>query len=143
MRARLSLVAALAVLALPVAAIAADGLTQRTAILTAYAAKARAADPSFVGFSAERGEKLFRTAWGKGDARTPACMSCHTADPRTSGRNAKTGRAIDPVAVSVNPVRFTDAAEVDRQFIRDCKSVLGRDCTALERGDYITFMAGQ
>ena len=143
MKARLSLVAALAVLALPIAAIAADGLTQRNAILAAYAAKARAADPSFAGFSAERGEKLFRTAWGKSDARTRACTSCHTPDPRNSGRNAKTGRAIDPVAVSANPVRFTDAAEVDRQFNRDCKSVLGRDCTALERGDYITFMAGQ
>ena len=143
MKARLSLVAAIAVLALPIAAIAADGLTQRNAILAAYAAKARAADPGFVGFSAERGETLFRATRGGGDARTPACTSCHTADPRKSGRNAKTGRTIDPVAVSANPVRFTDAAEVNRQFTRDCKSVLGRDCTAQERGDYITFMAGQ
>ncbi len=143
MKARLSLVATLAVLALPIAAIAADGPAQRNAILSAYAEKARAADPGFAGFSAARGEKLFLTLWSGGDARTPACTSCHTGDPRNNGRNAKTGRAIDPVAVSVNPVRFTDAAEVDRQFIRDCKSVLGRDCTAQERGDYITFMAGQ
>ena len=38
---------------------------------------------------------------------------------------------------------MTDKATVEKQFGRDCKSVLGRDCTAVEKGDYITFMAGQ
>ena len=63
--------------------------------------------------------------------------------PRQPGRNAKTGRPIDPVAVSANPKRFIDAAEVEKQFGRDCKNVLGRACTAREKGDYITFMAEQ
>ena len=72
-----------------------------------------------------------------------SCTSCHTDNPKNAGRNAKTGRPIDPVAVSVNPSRFTDAGDVEKQFTRDCKSVLGRACTPLEKGDYITFMAGQ
>ncbi|WP_374468044.1 DUF1924 domain-containing protein [Ferrovibrio sp.] len=131
-----------AVIILPLAALAA-GNTERAAILADYVAKARVADPGFAGFSAPRGEALFRGSFTGGDARTPSCMSCHTADPRQPGRNAKTGRPIDPVAVSADPRRYTDAAQVDKHFTRDCKSVLGRDCTPLERGDYITFMMGQ
>ena len=124
---------------LPLIALAGD--PRRDALLADYAAEARRADPA--GFSARRGESLFRTRWAGGDARTPSCTACHTADPHQSGQNAKTGRPIDPVAVSVNPQRFTDKATVEKQFARDCRSVLGRSCTALEKGDYITFMAGQ
>lgn len=112
---------------------------RRDAILADYAK----ADSGHAGFSASRGETLFRTQWKGGDERTPACTACHTDNPRQSGRNAKTGRPIDPVAVSVNPKRFTDAGEVEKQFARDCKNVLGRECTAREKGDYITFMMGQ
>lgn len=93
--------------------------------------------------SAQRGEALFRTAFGSGDARTPSCTSCHTADPRQPGRNAKTGRPMDPLAASVNPSRFTDADEVEKHFLRDCKSVLGRQCSAQEKADFMTFMIGQ
>lgn len=139
MKGRLLVVAALSLL--PFIALAAD--PRRAALLTDYAAEARRADPAFTTFSAQRGETLFRTRSTAGDARTPSCTTCHTANPRQPGQNAKTGRPIDPVAVSVNPQRFTDKATVEKQFARDCKSVLGRECTALERGDYITFMAGQ
>jgi mono/diheme cytochrome c family protein len=134
-----SLAASLALL--PVLALAVDA--RREALLADYAAEARRADPGFAGFSSKRGEALFRMSWTGGDPRTPSCTACHTADPRQAGRNAKTGRPIDPVAVSVSPQRFTDKATVEKQFGRDCKSVLGRDCTAVEKGDYITFMAGQ
>lgn len=118
--------------------VATAGDARRNAILAEYALQAGGA-----AFSAQRGETLFRTAWAGGDERTPACTSCHTNDPRAQGRNAKTGRPIDPVAVSANAKRFTDMAEVEKQFGRDCKSVLGRDCTSLEKGDYITFMGKQ
>jgi hypothetical protein len=136
---RLLLAATVAVL--PIVALAGD--VRRDRILADYAAKARAADPGFTAFSAQRGETLFRTTWSGGDARTSSCTACHTADPRKPGRNAKTGRPIEPVAVSANPGRFIDAATVEKQFTRDCKSVLGRECTPLEKGDYITYMAGQ
>jgi mono/diheme cytochrome c family protein len=115
----------------------------RDTILAEFATQARKADPAFSGFSAQRGEKIFRTNWNGGDERTPSCTSCHTDNPKQPGKNAKTGRPIDPVAVSVNPKRFTDIADVEKQFGRDCKNVIGRDCTPTEKGDYITFMAGQ
>ncbi|MGE5149097.1 MAG: DUF1924 domain-containing protein [Rhodospirillaceae bacterium] len=136
-----SLLVAAALALMPAVVTAQDA--RRTALLSDYGAEAQRLDPGFTAFSAARGEALFRTPWGGGDARTPSCTACHTADPRQTGRNAKTGRPIDPVAVSINPRRFTDKVEVEKQFARDCRSVLGRECTPLERGDYITFMAGQ
>lgn len=116
---------------------------QRQAILDGYLKQVRAADPGFAGFSAARGETVFRNRFAGGDQRTPACTACHTDDPRAPGRNAKTGRGIEPVAVSANAKRFTDIDEVEKQFGRDCKTVMGRDCTPLEKGDYITFMMGK
>lgn len=138
----LVLAGALALAAVPLPALAADA-ADRAAILDGYAAEARAADPAFTGFDAAAGETLFRTRWAGGDARTPACTTCHTDDPRSPGRNAKTGRPIEPVAVSVKADRFTDIDEVEKQFRRDCEAVLGRACTAREKGDYITFMQEQ
>lgn len=82
---------------LPVTVLAADGA--RDALLASYATQAKKVDP-FAAFSAQRGETLFRTKWAKGDERTPSCTSCHTDNPRNPGQNAKTGRAIEPVAVS-------------------------------------------
>lgn len=137
----LIMAAAAALLAIPPAARAAD--PARDAVLAEYAARARAADPAFTGFSAARGEALFRGSFTGGDARTPSCMSCHTADPRQPGRNAKTGRPIEPAAVSADPKRYADPAQVAKHFDRDCKSVMGRTCTPVESGDYITFMMGK
>jgi hypothetical protein len=78
---------------------------------------------------------------GSGEAN--ACAACHTPDPRCPGQHVKTGRSIKPMAVSANPARFTDPADVEKRFRRDCKNVLGRACTSAEKGDFISFLAGQ
>ncbi|MCR6631854.1 MAG: DUF1924 domain-containing protein [Magnetospirillum sp.] len=114
----------------------------RDAILAAYAAQARAADPAFAGWSPARGEALYRSR-NAVNPDAPSCASCHTDDPTRPGRHVRTGRAIEPVAVSANPKRFTDAEKVEERFARDCKSVLGRVCTAVEKGDYVAFMAAR
>lgn len=118
------------------------GEPARDAILDAYARQAKAETPGFAGFSAARGEALYRGSHAGGNPQTSACASCHTADPRLPGRNVKTGRPIKPMAVSVEPGRFTDAADVEKRFGRDCSNVLGRPCTAQEKGDFITFLSG-
>ncbi|MFQ5765138.1 MAG: DUF1924 domain-containing protein [Rhodospirillales bacterium] len=111
----------------------------RDAILAGLAAKARAAAPAFAGFSAERGKVLFLTRHGGGKPQTPACATCHTSDPRAMGKT-RAGKSIDPMAVSKTPGRFTDPKKVAKWFRRNCKSVLGRECTPVEKGDFITFM---
>jgi hypothetical protein len=130
----LTLVAAAAVLA------TGSGDPRRDAIFAGYAAEATAADPGFAGFSAERGRALYTGPHQGGSGEANACAACHTPDPRRPGQHVKTGRAIEPMAVSVNPARFTDAADVEKRFRRDCKNVLGRACTPTEKGDFITFL---
>ncbi|WP_376960034.1 DUF1924 domain-containing protein [Azospirillum sp. A26] len=123
-------------------ALAASGDAERTRILDGYAAQAKA--PDFTGFSAERGQALYLGPHAGGTvAETPACASCHTRDPAATGRHYKTGRDILPMAVSANPKRFTDPAEVEKRFGRDCVNVLGRACTAREKGDFITFLSNR
>lgn len=90
--------------------------------------------------SAERGHAFFLATPGGGNADTPSCSTCHTADPRAEGRT-RAGKAIAPMAVSKTPDRFTDAAKVDKWFRRNCDSVLGRECTAAEKADILTYFA--
>lgn len=130
--------AALVVVALgAVPALAAD--PARDAIVAAYAAQAKQQDAGFAGFSAARGEALYRSRHTV-NPEIASCSTCHTDDPTKPGRHAKTGRVIEPVAVSANPKRFIEADKVEERFMRDCKSIFGRVCTATEKGDYLTFL---
>jgi hypothetical protein len=115
----------------------------RDGILADLSAQAKQADPAFAGFSAERGQALYRSKHGTGDPNVTACTSCHGDDPKAASQNVKTGKAIEPMAVSTNPKRYTNRADVEKWFRRNCKDVLGRECTAVEKGDFITFMMAQ
>ncbi len=114
----------------------------RARILADYLAAAKQQDSNFSGFSATRGEAFYHAKHTGGKKATPSCTSCHTDNPRKAGRT-RAGKTIEPVAVSVAPQRFTDAAKVEKWFRRNCKSVLGRECTPAEKGDYITYMMNQ
>ena len=137
---RAAAAAAVALLALGSPALADPA---RDAILATLADQAKQADPAFAGFSAERGAALYRAEHGTKDPNVKACASCHGADPTAAGQNVKTGKAIEPMAVSANPKRYTDAAETEKWFRRNCKDVLGRECTPVEKGDFITFLVGK
>ncbi|NMG46910.1 DUF1924 domain-containing protein [Azoarcus communis] len=110
--------------------------------LAAYATEAKTANPAFAGFSAARGEQLYITRFGLGKPDTPACTTCHGNDPRTSGETL-TGKHIDPVALSVSPGRYADSAKVEKWFRRNCNEVLGRECTPLEKGDWLAFVGSR
>lgn len=88
--------------------------------------------------SAESGKAFFLANQTGGGADTPSCTSCHTADPKAMGQ-ARTGKPIEPMALSVNPKRFTDTAFVDKWFGRNCDSVLGRECTPAEKANVLAY----
>jgi hypothetical protein len=111
-------------------------------LLDFYANEAKASDLGFSGFSAERGEHLFRTRFSTGKPDTPSCTTCHTADPTKPGQT-RAGKDIEPMAASANPKRYSDQAKTEKWFGRNCNNVLGRECTAKEKGDFITFMLSQ
>lgn len=87
-------------------------------------------------FSAHRGRALFND----GTKSEWSCATCHTVDPRREGRHATTSRPIAPLAPSANPRRFTDAAKVEKWFRRNCRDVLGRECTSTEKGDVLVWL---
>jgi hypothetical protein len=101
-----------------------------------YESLARKEAPGFGGLSASRGAAFFRTTHGN----DWSCATCHTANPAGQGRHARTGNIVQPLAPSANAERFTDAAKVEKWFRRNCGDVLGRACTAQEKGDVVAFL---
>ncbi|MCU0935544.1 MAG: DUF1924 domain-containing protein [Gammaproteobacteria bacterium] len=104
--------------------------------LRAFESEARTAGPSFSGFSARRGEQFFAARQG----REWSCASCHTENPAAVGIHAKTGRPIQALAPAANGDRFTRAEKVEKWFRRNCNDVLGRSCTAAEKGDVLAYL---
>ena len=102
----------------------------------AFAAEARGADPAFAGFSAARGERFFGATHGK----EWSCATCHGATPTGPGEHAVTGKRIEPLAPAANPERFTRPAAVEKWFKRNCNDVVGRPCTAQEKGDVLAWL---
>lgn len=124
--------------ALALALISTSGIAgPREDLLAQYAAAAKSG-----GFSAARGQILHTQNFAGGKPDTPACTSCHGKDTRGAGRTPA-GKAIEAVAVSVTPTRYTDAAKVEKWFKRNCTEVLGRECTPQEKGDWLTYVISQ
>ena len=111
-------------------------------IIAGYAAQAKQIDQGFKEFSAKRGEDFFLSSPATGKPDLPSCTACHTKNPMNAGRT-RAGKEIAPMAVSRTPDRFMDIKKVEKWFRRNCKSVLGRTCTSLEKGDFLTFMVNQ
>lgn len=92
--------------------------------------------PGFKGFSAARGESFYKAT----SSNKLSCASCHTENPAAQGKHANTGKAILPLAPSANAERFGDPAKAEKWFKRNCNDVLGRVCTAQEKGDVLTYL---
>ncbi|HZP85386.1 MAG TPA: DUF1924 domain-containing protein [Burkholderiales bacterium] len=92
-------------------------------------------------FSAAAGEQLWQhtfTDAKTGEARR--CNTCHTNDLKRTGKHAVTGKAIEPLAPSVNPQRLTDKAHIEKWLSRNCKWTIGRECTPQEKGDALVMI---
>ncbi|MGY4830792.1 DUF1924 domain-containing protein [Sphaerotilaceae bacterium SBD11-9] len=87
---------------------------------------------------AARGQAFFNNKHG----RDWSCASCHGMPPTGAGKHASTGKAIDPLAPAVNPKAFTDSARVEKWFRRNCKDVLARECSPVEKADVLAYLNG-
>ncbi len=86
--------------------------------------------------NAAKGETFFKASHGQ----EWQCTSCHGKSPAVAGRHASTDKAIEPLAPAANAKRFTDSAKVEKWFRRNCKDVLGRECTAAEKADVLAWL---
>ncbi len=135
--------------------------TEPEDFLAAYAEQAKQADGGFKGFSAERGRAFYFGKHKIDGAAELSCASCHHADPRKgtiahqgqfpcrachitlhgpSDKRSAPLREIPPLAPSANPDRFTREGNVEAWFGWNCKLLLKRECTAVEKGDLITWL---
>ena len=85
----------------------------------------------------ERGRQLFTTRHG----REWSCASCHGAVPTQAGkprghRQADCGRSRRPSIPSVSPT----PAKAEKWFRRNCNDVVGRECTAAEKADVLSWL---
>ncbi len=69
-----------------------------------------------------------------------SCSSCHTDNPKNTGKHIETGKPIKPLAISANPAAFSDVKKVETNFAKHCRDLYGRDCSAQEKGDYLTYL---
>jgi hypothetical protein len=129
--------------------------------LAAYAVQARAADSRFKGFSAERGKALYFRKHDTDDGEL-SCASCHREDPRQGiyghqdrripcrmchhfydlrvDGTPRWKRHIPALAPSANPDRYTDPVLVEKWLGHNCRFLLSRACTPLEKGDVLTWL---
>jgi cytochrome c553 len=85
---------------------------------------------------AARGEAFFKATHG-GEW---SCASCHGPSPTQEGQHVSTGKRISPLAPSAHSQRLTDSAKVDKWLRRNCKDVLSRECSPLEKADVLAYL---
>jgi hypothetical protein len=102
-------------------------------LLAAYTAQAGGVPPS-----PERGQRLFTTNFGR--PLDWSCSSCHGDVPVKPGRDEVSEKPIAPLAPAANPARFTDMRRVEAKFKLNCKDIVGRDCSAGEKADVISWL---
>jgi len=107
-------------------------------VMDGYAAEAAREQSGFKA-QAARGGAFYAKHFGVSE-KMPGCGTCHTDNPAQPGRHAVTSKDIKPLAPSANAERFTDAAKVEKWFRRNCKEVVGRECNAAEKADFIAFL---
>jgi cytochrome b len=110
-------------------------------LLREYQAAASAQRPAFAGFLAAEGRRLYASEQVQDGVRV-SCATCHTDDPRRTGRTPA-GKVVEPLAPAANPARLTNRGDVEKWFKRNCKQVMGRECTAEEKGHFITYLLAQ
>jgi hypothetical protein len=105
------------------------GATTPQDLLKSYETQSGKANPT-------RGEQFFNAKHGK----EWGCASCHENPPNHDTKHIVTGKAIKPLAPNANSIRFTDEAKAEKWFKRNCNDVLGRDCSAQEKADVLSWL---
>ncbi len=89
----------------------------------------------------ERGKKLWqKTYQGKAPYQQRSCESCHGDDLTKEAKHIKTNKVIKPMALSVNPERYSNSKKVKKWFYRNCKWTMGHTCSVQEQADILAYL---
>lgn len=105
-----------------------------------YSVIAKNVNPDFAGPSAADGKFFFNRKIKLANGKDMSCASCHTSNPANEGKHIVTGKAIRPLSPAVNFKRFNDIDKVEDEFTKHCNDIIGSDCTAQEKANYITYL---
>ena len=95
-------------------------------------------------FSAERGKGMWtQTFIQKKSGKPVNCATCHTGNLQQTGAHVRTGKVIEAMSARTNAERFNETKKIRKWFLRNCKWTLGRECTAQEKGDYLTYFLSE
>lgn len=89
-------------------------------------------------FDAQNGQQLWYS-----NVNERSCTSCHGDNPANTGKHMKTGKIIQPMALTVNAERYQDAKKIEKWFLRNCKWTFGRECSTQEKADILSWLANQ
>ena len=109
-----------------------------TSLVSGYAAEAAKTAPGFTP-SAQRGQSFFAKECGVSQ-KMANCTTCHGKNLSTDGKHVVTDKRIAPLSPAANSERFTSLSKVEKWFKRNCTEVVGRECTAAEKADFIQFV---
>jgi uncharacterized membrane protein len=100
---------------------------------------AKAINPDYKAPSVTDGKLFFNRKFNV-NGKMIACASCHTTNPANEGKNIVTHKPIKPLAPTINPNRFSDLDKVEDKFTEHCNDILGADCTAMEKANFISYL---
>jgi mono/diheme cytochrome c family protein len=106
-------------------------VTTAQALLASYTAQAGGSA------SAERGQAFFTRRFGRD---FDSCAACHTATPTRPGKDLVSEKTIAPLAPAAHAPRFTDKARAEYRWAQNCKDVVGRECSAQEKADVMSWL---
>ncbi|WP_292807593.1 DUF1924 domain-containing protein [Methylotenera sp.] len=133
------ILAALLGLASLTANAAQSNVTNAEALTKKYIGIAQTVNPEFVS-SVTEGKMFFNRKIKMPNGKEMACASCHTTNPANVGKHALTGKSIEPLSPAVNKKRFSDLDKVEEKFTEHCNEIIGTDCTAAEKANYIIYL---
>ena len=109
-------------------------------LIMIYNTQAKGANAEYVGPTATDGKLFFNRKFKQANGKEMSCSSCHTTNPADKGKHVVTGKAIQPLSPVVNSKRFSDFEKVEAKFTQHCVDIIGSDCTAAEKANYITYV---
>jgi len=92
----------------------------------------------------KQGQELWQqTFQHKNSNKDRSCRLCHGTNLKQNGKHIKTGKIIKPLAPSVNANSLTQVKKIKKWIKRNCKWTIGRECTAQEKVNLLSYISAQ